>query len=328
MSEHEQRRRVVVTRKVSDPLIPALRAQEGFDVVAHNTVEPMAPGELVAFVRGAHAIVSIADDKITDEVFEAAGPDLKIVANYAVGYDNVDLDAAIARHVWVTHTVGVENSAVAELTFGVALALMRGIVAGDRLVRAGEFKYWDAFRLLGPELDRNTLGIVGLGQVGSTVAERAKGFDMRVVYYDVLRKHKLEEAIGAEYVELDEVFKQADVVTLHVPLTQETRHMVDERRLGLMKKTAHLLNLCRGPVVDEAALVEALKGKRIAGAALDVYEHEPELTPGLAELDNVVLTPHLGSSSVPSREGMGRFVVESVTAALSSRTPPNRVEGT
>ncbi len=250
------------------------------------------------------------------------------MANYAVGYDNVDLDAAIARNVWVTHTVGVENSAVCELTFGLALALLRGIVLGDRLVRAGEFKYWSAYTLLGPELDRHTLGIIGLGQVGSTVAERARGFDMRVIYYDVLRKHKLEQAIGAEYVALDEVFARADVVTLHVPLTPETRRLVDKERLAKMKPSAYLLNLCRGPVVDEAALVEALRDKRIAGAALDVYEHEPQLTPGLADLDNVVLTPHLGSSTLPSREGMGRLVAESVTAALSGRTPPNRVEGT
>jgi len=321
------KQRIVVTRQVPDPLVPLLQ-QGGFDVVVHDSVEPMKPDELVEFVRGAHAIVPISDDKMTDEVFAAAGPGLKIVANYAVGYDNVDLAAAVARDVWVTHTVGVENSAVCELTFGLALALMRGIVLGDRLVRAGTFKYWDAFRLLGPELDRHTLGIVGLGQIGSTVAERAKGFNMRVVYYDVLRKHKLEEAIGVEYVALDEVFKQADVVTLHVPLTEETRHLVNKERLGLMKPTAHLLNLCRGPVVDEAALVEALKSGRIAGAGLDVYEHEPALTPGLAELDNVVLTPHLGSSSLPSREGMARLVAESVTAALTGRTPPNRVEGT
>ncbi len=325
MSQGKQR--IVVTRKVPDPLVPLLQ-QGGFDVVVHDSVEPMKPDELVEFVRGAHAIVPISDDKMTEEVFAAAGPDLKIVANYAVGYDNVDLTAAVARDVWVTHTVGVENSAVCELTFGLALALMRGIVLGDRLVRAGKFKYWDAFRLLGPELDRHTLGIVGLGQIGSTVAERAKGFNMRVVYYDVLRKHKLEEAIGVEYVALDEVFRQADVVTLHVPLTEETRHLVNKERLALMKPTAHLMNLCRGPVVDEAALVEALKAGRIAGAGLDVYEHEPALTPGLADLDNVVLTPHLGSSSVPSREGMARLVAESVTAALAGRTPPNRVEGT
>ncbi len=320
------KQRVVITRKVPEPLAAPLR--EHFEVVVHDSVEPLEADALAAFVRGAHAIVSIADDKMTEAVFDAAGPDLKIVATYAVGYDNVDLDAAIARDIWVTHTVGAENSAVCELTFGVALALMRGIVAGDRLVRAGKFEYWDAFRLVGPELDRHTLGVIGLGQIGSTVAERAKGFDMDVIYYDVLRKYKLERAIGVAYVELDEVFKRADVVTLHVPLTPETRRMVDKRRLGLMKPTAHLLNLCRGPVVDEEALVDALKHKRIAGAALDVYEHEPRLTPGLTELDNVVLTPHLGSSSGPAREAMGRLVVESVTAALSGHIPPNRVEGT
>jgi glyoxylate reductase len=181
---------------------------------------------------------------------------------------------------------------------------------------------------VGPELNRRTLGIIGLGQIGSTVAERAKGFGMRVLYFDVLRKHKLEAAIGVEYVTLEEVFRQADVVTLHVPLTPETRHLVTAKELALMQPTAYLLNLCRGPVVDEAALVTALQQKKIAGAGLDVYEREPHLTPGLAELENVVLTPHLGSSSAPAREAMGRLVAESVVAALAGRTPPNLVEGT
>ena len=318
--------RVVITRKVPEPLMSMLRKQ--FTVDIHDSTDPLPPEKLTAFVRGAHAIVSIADDKMTGEVCEAAGPQLKIIANYAVGYDNVDLGAAISRNIWVTHTPGVENSAVCELTFGLIIALMRGIVPGNTLVRQGKFKHWDAFTLVGPELNRATLGIIGLGRIGSTVAERAKGFDMRVLYFDVLRKNKLEEAIGVEYVALEEIFKQSDIVTLHVPLTPATRHLVGKEHLALMKRTAYLLNLCRGPVVDEAALVEALKGREIAGAGLDVYEHEPRLTPGLADLDNVVLTPHLGSSTEPAREAMGRLVAESVIAALSGLTPPNLVEGT
>ncbi len=320
------RQRVVVTRSVPEPLMSSLRSR--YEVEMHDGTNPLTPEKLRAFVRGAHAIVSIADDKMTGDVCDAAGPQLKIIANYAVGYDNVDLDAAIARKIWVTHTPGVENSAVCELTFALALASLRGIVQGNAIVRGGKFKHWDAYTLVGPELDRSTLGIIGLGQIGSTVAERAKGFDMRVIYFDVLRKHKLEEALGVEYVTLDEIFRQADVLTLHVPLTPETRHLVTGARLKLMKPTAYLLNLCRGPVVDEVALVDALRRKVIAGAGLDVYEHEPRLTPGLAELDNVLLTPHLGSSTAPAREAMGRLVAESVAAALSGKTPPNLVEGT
>jgi glyoxylate reductase len=304
--------RVVITRKVPEPLASLLQAQ--FEVAVHDSTDPLQPETLQQFVQGAHAIVSIADDQMTGAVCDAAGPQLKIIANYAVGYDNVDLDAAIARKIWVTHTPGVENSAVCELTFGLALALMRGIVKGDATVRRGGFTHWDAFTLV--------------GQIGSTVAERARGFNMRVIYFDVLRKHKLEEAIGVAYVSLEEVFTDADVVTLHVPLTPETRHMVSKTLLELMKPTAYLLNLCRGPVVDEAALVDALTRKTIAGAGLDVYEQEPRLTPGLATLDNVVLTPHLGSSTAPAREAMGRLVAESVTAALEGRTPPNLIEGT
>ena len=324
-ADTEEPLRVVITRKTPEPLAQTLR--ERFDVRLHDSVQPLTPEELHEFVKGAHAIASIADDKITPEVFEAAGPQLRIVAQYAVGYDNIDLDEAVKRHIWVTHTPGAENSAVCELTFGLALALLRGIVLGDRMVRSGQFHFWNGFTLVGPELDRATLGIIGLGQIGATVAERARGFNMRVVYYDVLRKHKLEDAIGVEYVELDEVFRQADVVTLHVPLTPETRHLVNSERLLLMKPSAHLLNLCRGPVVDESALVEALKSHRIAGAALDVYEHEPHLTQGLAELENVVLTPHLGSSTWPAREAMGRMVVSSVTEAVAGKIPTNRVEG-
>jgi len=315
------KQRVVITRKVPDPLMPLLRKQ--FTVAHHDSTDPLSPEKLREFVRGAHAIVSIADDKMTGEVCDAAGPQLKIIANYAVGYDNVDLGAAIQRNIWVTHTPGVENSAV-----GLIIALMRGIVAGDALVRGGKFKHWDAYTLVGPELNRATLGIIGLGQIGSTVAERAKGFDMRVLYFDVVRKNKLEEAIGVEYIAREDIFKQADVITLHVPLTPATHHMVAREHLALMKPSAFLLNLCRGPVVDETALVAALKSRKIAGAGLDVYEHEPRLTPGLAELDNVVLTPHLGSSSAPAREAMGRLVAESVIAALSGHTPPNLIEGT
>lgn len=320
------KQRVVITRKVPEPLASLLHPR--FAVATHESTDPMEPRQLREFVRGAHAIVSIADDKMTGEVCDAAGPQLKLIANYAVGYDNVDLAAAIARKIWVTHTPGVENSAVCELTFGLALSLMRGIIQGDALVRAGKFAHWDAFTLVGLELNRGTLGIIGLGQIGSAVAERARGFGMRVLYFDVLRKHKLEEAIGVEYVAREEVFARADVVTLHVPLTPETRHLVSEAQLEMMKPTAYLLNLCRGPVVDEAALVRALKRKKIAGAGLDVYEHEPRLTPGLAELENVVLTPHLGSSTAPAREAMGRLVAESVTAALTGQTPPNLVAGT
>ncbi|HEV7128174.1 MAG TPA: D-glycerate dehydrogenase [Ktedonobacterales bacterium] len=320
------RQTVVITRQVPEPLMSLLHKQ--FDVHMHESTDPLGPNKLRDFVHGAHAIVSIADDKMTGEVCDAAGPQLKVIANYAVGYDNVDLGAAIARKIWVTHTPGVENSAVCELTFGLALALMRGIIAGNSLVRTGKFKHWNAFTLVGPELDRSTLGIIGLGQIGSAVAERARGFKMRVVYFDVLRKHKLEDALGVEYVTRDEVFAQADVLTLHVPLTQETRHLVTATELAMMKPTAYLLNLCRGPVVDEAALVAALREQQIAGAGLDVYEYEPHLAPGLAELDNVVLTPHLGSSSAPAREAMGRLVAASVTAALTGQTPPNLVEGT
>ena len=323
--------RIAITRKLPDPLasLPlAALLHGGLDVRVRDTADPLPPDQLQEFVRGAHAIVSMPDDKISAEVFAAAGPQLKIVANYGDGYSNIDLDAAIARQVWVTCARGVESNAVAELTFGLALTLMRGIMRGDALVRAGQLAQQDPFQLAGSELYRRTMGIVGLGQIGAAVAARARGFGMRVIYFDALRKHDLEDAVGAAYLPLDDVFRHADVLTLHLPLTRDTRHLVTAERLALMKPTAYLLNLSQGPLVDEAALVDALKNGRLAGAGLDVYEREPDLAPGLTDLDNVVLTPHIGGLTGPSDEAMGRLVVENVMAALAGRTPPNLVAGT
>ncbi len=323
--------RIAITRKLPDPLasLPlAALLHGGLDVRMRDTSDPLPPDQLQEFVRGAHAIVSMPNDQISAEVFAAAGPQLKIVANYADGYGNIDLDAAIARQVWVTCARGVESNAVAELTFGLALTLMRGIMRGDALVRAGQLTRQDPFQLTGLELYRHTMGIVGLGQIGAAVAARARGFGMRVIYFDALRKHDLEDATGAAYLPLDDVFRHADVLTLHLPLTRDTRHLVTAERLALMKPAAYLLNLSQGPLVDEAALVDALKNGRLAGAGLDVYEREPDLAPGLTDLDNVVLTPHIGGMTKPSEEAMGRLVVENVMAALAGRTPPNLVAGT
>jgi len=280
--------RIAITRKLPDPLasLPlAALLHGGLDVRMRDTSDPLPPDQLQEFVRGAHAIVSMPNDQISAEVFAAAGPQLKIVANYGDGYGNIDIDAAIARQVWVTCARGVESNAVAELTFGLALTLMRG----DALVRAGQLTQQDPFQLAGSELYRHTMGIVGLGQIGAAVAARARGFGMRVIYFDALRKHDLEDATGAAYLPLDDVFRHADVLTLHLPLTRDTRHLVTAERLALMKPAAYLLNLSQGPLVDEAALVDALKNGRLAGAGLDVYEREPDLAPGLTDLEGVHL---------------------------------------
>lgn len=299
-----------------------------YEVQMGESTEPLPHEQLVQWVTGAHAIVSMPDDVIGEDVFAAAGPQLKIVANYAVGSSNVDLAAAIARHVWVTHTPGVENTAVAELTFGLALALLRGILPADAFVRSGKFTHWDAANFIGRELERSTLGIVGLGQTGSAVATRGRAFGMRVIYHDVVRKEQFEAATGVEYAALDDVFRQADLVTLHLPMQQATFHLVGRERLALMQPTAYLVNLSCGPLVDEAALMATLQAGELAGAALDVYEREPELAAGLTDLPNVLLTPHIGGATRQAREAMGRLVTESVIAALAGRTPPHLVEGT
>ncbi|MCL5257415.1 MAG: D-glycerate dehydrogenase [Chloroflexi bacterium] len=318
--------KVLLTRRVPDPAIRML--QEHFTVQVASEMEPLPEDKLLQVVRGADAILALADSKITAEVMDAAGAQLKVIADYGVGYDNVDLAAAIERNIYVTNTPNVENNVVADYTFALMLALMRHIVPGDRFLREGRFTHWDAYHFLGPELEGATLGIVGLGRIGSTVARRAKGFEMKIIYYDKLRKEGLESAIGVKFHSYREVLSQSDIVTFHVPLTPETAGMMDADQFALMKPSAYLINASRGKVVREAALVSALKSRQIAGAALDVYEHEPHVSQELLKMDNVVLMPHLGSSTHRAREGMGRVAAQAIIAALSGEVPDNLVEGT
>jgi glyoxylate reductase len=318
--------KVLVTRRVPDPAIPMLK--ERFEVVVASERDPLPHEELLKRVAGVDAILALADSQINSDVMDAAGPQLKVIANYGVGYDNVDLGAAIRRNIYVTHTPNVENNAVADHTFALILSLFRRIIPSDRFVREGKFSHWDAYFFLGPELEGMTLGIIGLGRIGSTVARRANGFEMEVVYYDKLRKYDLESAIGCRYVSFREVLAKSDVLTLHVPLTPATEGMIGADEIGMMKPSAFLINACRGKVVQEAPLVDALKSGKLAGAGLDVYEHEPDVAKALTEMDNVVVTPHLGSSTFRAREGMGRVAAESIIAALSGQVPDNIVEGT
>jgi len=251
---------------------------------------------------------------------------LKVIANYAVGFDNIDLAAATARKIWVTNTPGVLTEATADLTWAALLALVRRVVEGDAVVRAGQFHGWGPTMLLGTTLSGKTLGIAGFGKIGRAVARRAAGFGMRVIYNDSACSGPVDLGpLTAECVDLDELLRQADVVSVHTPLGPDTHHLLDRRRLALMKPTAYLVNTARGPVVEEQALVELLQGRRLAGAALDVYEHEPVLAPGLAELDNVVLLPHLGSATREARLAMARLAAKNAHAVLQGRTPPNPV---
>lgn len=272
------------------------------------------------------AVLCLLTDTIDADVFDAA-PQTKIFANYAVGFNNVDVAEAAKRGMAITNTPGVLTEAVAEHAFALILAVAHRIAESDRFTRAGKYDGWAPMLLLGAEVSQKTLGVVGLGRIGSRVAHHAaRGFDMKVLYYDVKRDEAFEREYGAEFREnADDVFKEADCISVHVPLLDSTHHFVDARRLALMKSEAILVNTSRGPVVDEQALVAALREGSIRGAGLDVFENEPALAPGLAELDNVVLTPHTASATVAARGAMAEIAARNILAVLEGKPALNPV---
>ena len=289
----------------------------------------LSRSELVAALTADRydAVICLLTDKIDSEVMDAAGPQCKIFANYAVGFDNIDLEATKARGIMVTNTSGVLSNAVAEHTFALMFAVPRRIVESDRFIRAGSFEGWAPMMLLGNEIMGRTLGIVGLGGIGLRVGHgAAKGFDMKVIYHDIKRSEDFERDCGGIYRDnVDDVFKEADFVSLHVPLLPATQHLANDARLRMMKKTAYLINTSRGAVVDEVALVKVLQEGVIAGAGLDVFEHEPQFSPGLTDLANVVLTPHTASATVETREAMSELAARNIIECLEGRMPPNLV---
>ena len=280
--------------------------------------------ELIEGVKGKDALLCLLMDKIDAEVMEASGR-LKVISNYAVGFDNIEVAEATKRGIAVTNTPGVLTETTADLAWAILMSVARRVVESDRFLRAGKWKEWAPSLFLGRDVFGKILGIIGLGRIGAAMARRAKGFDMKVLYYNPRRKEELEEELGVEYVSLEELLKRSDFVTLHVPLLPGTRHLIGERELGLMKPTAFLVNTSRGPVVDEKALIKALQEGRIAGAALDVYEEEPKVPQALMALDNVVLVPHIGSASVETRTKMALMAVENLLAVLKGKVPPNLV---
>jgi glyoxylate reductase len=314
---------VFVTRRIPDAGLGLLKARKDIALSVHGKDRVISRKELLEGVKGADAVLAMLTERIDDELLDAAGPGLKIVSNLAVGYDNIDVKACTGRGVMVTNTPGVLTDAVAEHAFALIMAVCRRIPESDRFVRAGKYKAWEPMLLLGTELKGKTLGIIGLGRIGVGVAERAvRGMGMKVLYSDVRRDEEFEKRYNARFAESpDGVLKDADVVTLHVPLLPSTRHLIDAKRLKLMKRTAYLVNTSRGPVIDEKALVDALKAGRIAGAALDVFEEEPRLAPGLAKLDNVVLTPHTASATIEARSAMAELAARAIIDALDGKTP-------
>src|SRR5215212_4962358 len=300
--------KVLITRKIPDA---GLQLLEGFDITILSE-SPPERGELLEAVRGAAGIFSTVTETVDAELMDAAGDDLKVVANMAVGYDNVDLGDASERGVIVTNTPEVLNETTADTAFMLLLAAARRLGEAERLLRSGGWEAWGPMQLTGPDVWGKTLGVVGFGRIGQAVARRARGFDMDLVYHDQYQNEEAERELGARYLGLDELLQKSDFVSIHTPLTPETTHLIGAEELGLMQPTAVLVNSSRGPVVDEAALADALKGGSIFAAGLDVYEEEPEVHPKLLGLENVVLAPHIGSASIETRDKMAVLAAENL----------------
>jgi glyoxylate reductase len=317
---------VLVTRRIPSSVVARLEAQCAVDVWEGRDAIP--PGELVSRLAGAQALMCVLTDRVDGAVLDA-GPGLRVVANIAVGYDNIDIGAARARGVVVTNTPDVLTEATADLAWGLILAVTRRIAEGERLLRRGGWSGWALDFMLGSDLRGKQLGIVGLGRIGRAVAERAGVFGMRVAFTSLEPGADAPGGEAASWTRLglDELLSTSDVVSLHVPLTPDTRHLVDRRAILRMKRRAYLVNTSRGPVVEEAALAWALHEGLIAGAALDVYEDEPRVHADLLGLENVVLAPHLGSATVETRTAMADLAARNVLAVLSGSAPLTPVRG-
>jgi glyoxylate reductase len=311
-TERQQTSRILVTRRLPSSVLAKLEAAGGVDLYTGDAA--IAPEELRARVADKNALVSLLTDAIDRTVIDAA-PKLKVIANVAVGFNNIDVAYATARGIVVTHTPDVLTESVADFTWALILAITRRLAEGERVVRSGGWRGWALDFMLGTELKGKQLGLVGVGRIGRAVAARASAFGMRVVYTEP----RDVDLPGADNVSLDRLLNTSDIVSLHVPLLPETRHLIDKKALARMKRSAYLINTARGPVVDEAALAWALQNHLLAGAALDVYENEPAVHPELLKLDNVLLVPHLASATTETRTAMADLAADNVLAVLAGR---------
>ncbi len=308
--------RVHITRPLPQIAVDLLE-EAGYQVTVPNDDGLPSRDELLNSVKDARGILSILTEKIDKEVLEAA-PDLKVVSNMAVGYDNIDVEAATSRGVAICNTPGVLTDTTADFTWALLMAVARRVVESDNYVREGRFQWWGPRLLMGTDVYGKTLGIIGYGKIGQAVARRARGFEMEVLYSGSTAPETSE---WGRKVSQEELLERSDFVSLHVPYRRSTHHLIGAEQLNRMKKSAYLINTARGPVVDENALISALKNGDIAGAGLDVFEDEPKVHPGLCELDNVVLAPHLGSATVATRERMAAMAARNLIAVLEGKEP-------
>jgi glyoxylate reductase len=317
--------KVYLTRKLPDQAMTFLR-REQIELSYNSKDEPPTEDSIKREIVNADGLVCLLTENITSEIIDT-GKKLRVIANIAVGFDNVDIRKATERGIYVTNTPGVLTETTADLTWSLLMAVARRVVEADRYVRTGKWKIqWNLMFMTGQDVYGKTLGILGLGRIGQAVARRAKGFNMRVIYHDVHRLPELESELGVRFASMETVLKESDFITIHVPLTDKTRNLIGEKQLDLTKKAAILINTSRGPVIDNEALYRALKGGKLAGAGLDVFEKEPiEMSNPLLKLDNVVLLPHIGSASVETRTKMAVMAIENVVAVLKGKIPPNLV---
>jgi glyoxylate reductase len=325
MPSDGERKTIAVTRVIPDAGMDLLKAAAGVEMRLWTHELPPTAADLAKLIHGCDGALTLLTEEITPELLDRE-PQLKVISNFAVGYDNVDVDAATARGVMVCNTPDVLTETTADFAWALLMASARRVVEGADYVRAGKWQTWGPSLLLGQDVHHATIGIVGFGRIGKEVAKRARGFDMRILAYDTYCDEAAAREFGVEFKDLDDLLRESDFITLHVALTDETRHLIGARELQLMKRTANLVNASRGPVVDTDALVAALKSGTIAGAALDVTEPEP--LPGdhpLASLPNAIVVPHIASATVATRNKMAQMAAQNLLAGIRGERPPNLV---
>ena len=312
--------KIFVTREIPKQGLEILKKYHNIEVFPHDRVPTKK--EIIKGLEGKDGLLCLLSDPIDRDVI-ASEPKLKMIASYAVGYDNIDIKEATKRKIPVSNTPGVLTDATAEMAWALIFSVSRRIVEADLFTRAGKFNGWGPMLMLGQDISNKTLGIIGAGRIGTAVALKSKGFYMKILYFSRSKNEKLEKELSAKKIGLDELLKKSDFISIHVPLTAKTHHLIGEKELKSMKKNAILINTSRGPVIDEKLLVKALEEKWIFGAGLDVYENEPEITNDLKKLDNVVLQPHSASATFKARSDMAIMAAKNMIAGLNGKIPPN-----